>query len=169
MSCCRVKSFSWGSKTALALKRNFFCAIRTNSQRQQEMFYLILHCRFSSYSINTLKARQNGRRFADIFTCVFLNENVVISLKFSPKFVPEVWINSIQALVQIMAWHRLGDKPLSEPMMVCLPTHICVTRPPCVKTVIPMMTSSNGNIFRVTGHLCGEFTGPRCFLWSASE
>ena len=29
--------------------------------------------------------------------------------------------------------------------------------------VIPwyiMMTSSNGNIFRVTGHLCGEFTGP---------
>ena len=25
---------------------------------------------------------------------------------------------------------------------------------------LPMMTSSNGNIFRVTGHLCGEFTGP---------
>ena len=25
--------------------------------------------------------------------------------------------------------------------------------------VIIMMTSSNGNIFRVTGHLCGEFTG----------
>ena len=24
-----------------------------------------------------------------------------------------------------------------------------------------MMTSSNRNIFRVTGHLCGEFTGPR--------
>ena len=24
-----------------------------------------------------------------------------------------------------------------------------------------MMTSSNGNIFCVTGHLCGEFTGPR--------
>ena len=27
--------------------------------------------------------------------------------------------------------------------------------------MIHMMTSSNGNIFRVTGHLCGEFTGPR--------
>ena len=24
-----------------------------------------------------------------------------------------------------------------------------------------LMTSSNGNIFRVTGHLCGEFTGHR--------
>ena len=28
-------------------------------------------------------------------------------------------------------------------------------------SVSHMMTSSNGNIFRVTGHLCGEFTGPR--------
>ena len=26
---------------------------------------------------------------------------------------------------------------------------------------VRMMTSSNGNIFRVTGHLCGKFTGPR--------
>ena len=26
-----------------------------------------------------------------------------------------------------------------------------------------MMTSSNGNIFRVTGPLCGEFTGPGDF------
>ena len=45
-----------------------------------------------------------------------------------------------------------------------------------------MMTSSNGNTFRVTGHLCGEFTGHRwiprtkasdaelwCFLWSAPD
>ena len=28
-----------------------------------------------------------------------------------------------------MAWRRSGDKPLSEPMMVNLLTHICVTRP----------------------------------------
>ena len=32
-----------------------------------------------------------------------------------------------------MAWRRPGDKPLSEPMMVNLPTHICVTRPQWVK------------------------------------
>ena len=32
-----------------------------------------------------------------------------------------------------MAWRRSGDKPLSEPMMVRLPTHICVTRPQWVK------------------------------------
>ena len=29
------------------------------------------------------------------------------------------------------------------------------------KSNIAMVTSSNGNIFRVTGHLCGEFTGRR--------
>ena len=28
-----------------------------------------------------------------------------------------------------MAWRRPGDKPLSEPMMIILLTHICVTRP----------------------------------------
>ena len=28
-----------------------------------------------------------------------------------------------------MAWRRPGDKPLSESMMVSLPTHICITRP----------------------------------------
>ena len=30
----------------------------------------------------------------------------------------------------------------------------------CVVKFYIMMTSSNGNIFRVTGPLCGEFTGP---------
>ena len=32
-----------------------------------------------------------------------------------------------------------------------------------------MMTSSNGNIFRVTGHLCGEFTGQRWTPPKASD
>ena len=42
-------------------------------------------------------------------------------------------INNSPALVQIMAWRRSGDKPLSEPMLVCLLTHMCVTRPQWVK------------------------------------
>ena len=78
---------------------------------------------------NTLRPIQNGRRFADdTFKGIFLNENVRISIKISLKFVPEGPINNSPALVQIMAWRRLGDKPLSKPMMVCLLTHICVTR-----------------------------------------
>ena len=79
---------------------------------------------------NTLRPRQNGRRFAaDTFKRIFLNENFRISIKISLKFVPKGPINNIPALVQIMAWRRSGGKPLSEPMMVSLLTHICVTRP----------------------------------------
>ena len=79
--------------------------------------------------LNTLKPRQNGRDFADdIFKCIFLNEDVWIPLELSLKFVHKVRINNILALVQIMAWHRRGDKPLSDPRMFSLPTHICVTR-----------------------------------------
>ena len=81
-------------------------------------------------SINTLRRRQNGRHFPDdIFKCIFLNENVWISIKIPVKFVPKGPINNIPALFQIMAWRRPGDKPLSETMMVTLLTHICVTRP----------------------------------------
>ena len=35
-----------------------------------------------------------------------------------------------------MTWRRPGDKPLSEPTMVRLPTHICVTRPQLVNGMI---------------------------------
>ena len=79
---------------------------------------------------NTLRPRQDGCHFPDdVFKCIFLNENAWISIKISLKFVPKVRINNIPALVQIMAWRRPGGKPLSEPMMVSLLTHICVTRP----------------------------------------
>ena len=89
-------------------------------------------CHMVSYRhhVNTLRPRQNERHFADdIFKYIFLNENVWIPIKISLKFVPKGRINNIPALVQIMAWRRPGDKPLSEPMMVSLPTQICVTRP----------------------------------------
>ena len=79
---------------------------------------------------NTLRPRQNGRLFADdTFKRIFLNKNIRISTKISLKFVPKGLINNIAALVQIMAWRRPGDRPLSEPMMISLLTHICVTRP----------------------------------------
>ena len=80
--------------------------------------------------LNTLRPRQNGRHFPDdTFKRISLNENVRISIKISLKFVPKGPINKIRALVQIIAWRLLGDKPLSEPMMVRLLTHICLTRP----------------------------------------
>ena len=47
----------------------------------------------------------------DIFKSIF-NEGVWISIKISLKFVPKG-----PALVQIMAWHRTGEKPLLESML----------------------------------------------------
>ena len=70
-------------------------------------------------AFNTLRPRQDGRHFPDdIFKCIFLNENVWISLTISLKCVRKV---------------RINDIPLSEPMMISLLTHICVTRPQWVK------------------------------------
>ena len=74
-----------------------------------------------------------------------------------------IWIDKYN-LRRLLFWQWLG----------------CIRHPDM--QIHEMMTSSNENIFRVTGHLCGEFTGPRwiprttasnaelwCFLWSASE
>ena len=70
---------------------------------------------------NTLRPRQNGRHFPDdIFKCIFLNENMWISIKIPLKIVPKGPINNIRAMVQKMAWHWSGDKPLSEPMIVTI-------------------------------------------------
>ena len=84
----------------------------------------------SIQALNSSLLGQNGRHFADdTFKCILLNENIRITIKISLKFVPKGPINNIPALVQIMVWRRPGNKPFSEPMMVSLLTHICVTRP----------------------------------------
>ena len=49
--------------------------------------------------------------------CILLNEKFCISAKISLNFVPKGSIDNDPALIQIMAWHRKGDKPLSEPML----------------------------------------------------
>ena len=78
-----------------------------------------------NYMINTSRPRQNDPHFTeDTFKCILSNENECILLSVSLSFVPKVRINTIPVLVQIMAWRRPGDKPLSEPMMVNLLTHI---------------------------------------------
>ena len=86
------------------------------------------------YFLKTLRPRNNDRHFPnDICRGICFNEYIRISMKISLKFVPNGSINDIPALVQIMAWRRPGDKPLSEPIMIILLTHICVTRPQWVK------------------------------------
>ena len=84
--------------------------------------------------LNTPRPRQKGSHFTgDIFKCIFFNENIWISIKILLTFVPNGPIKNIPALVQIMAWRRQCDKPLSAPMIVRLPTYIWGTRPQWVK------------------------------------
>ena len=93
----------------------------------------------------------------DIFKCIFFSVNVWISLKISLSFVRNGPINNIPALVQIMAWRRSGDKLLSEPMIINLLKHICVTQPQRVNGV-PNRVSILWlfAIKRLAGHLAGE-------------
>ena len=51
----------------------------------------------------------------DMFKWIFLNESSRILIKMSLKFVLSP-VDNNPAMVQIMAWRRPGDKPLSEPM-----------------------------------------------------
>ena len=96
-----------------------------------------MQCHTILDGVNTLRPRQNGRHFTDdTFRLIFLNENVKISTKISLQFVSKGPINNIPALVLIMAWHRSGDKPLSESVVVSLLTHICVTLPQWVKSYL---------------------------------
>ena len=105
--------------------------------------------------LNSLRPRQNRRHFTDdVFKCNFLNENVWIPIKISLKFVPQGPINNIPALVQLMAWRRSGDKPLSDPMMISLLTHICVTRPQWV-----ILRHTQPKICYVITHPCHKFNG----------
>ena len=77
--------------------------------------------------LDTLRSRKNGRHFPDnILNYIFWNENQWILIKISLKFVLKGPINKIPGLVlQIMTWHRPGDNPLSEPIMVSLLTYMC--------------------------------------------
>ena len=131
----------------------------------QNIFHLVSLCvwsvRLQSKSMSglifsTLRPRQNRRHSADdILKCIFLNESVWVPIEISLKFVPYGPIDNIPALVQIMAWRRPGDKPLSETMVVNLLTHICVTRPQWVKRIFP-----KGLV-----ELFGQVSGPFDHYW----
>ena len=84
-------------------------------------------------AFNTLKPRQKWPPFRRRYFQTHFLEWKCISIEISLKFVPKGPVNNIPALVQMVAWRRPGDKPLSEPMMINLLTHICVTRPQWVK------------------------------------
>ena len=116
MACCQMATNHYLNQCRLI--SNGFCGfyMRAISHEILVSVYkmsLIMTC------FNTLRPRQNGRHFPDdIFKWIFLYENVWISINISLNFVPRGPINNIPTLVQVLAWRRPGDKPLSEPIML---------------------------------------------------
>ena len=74
----------------------------------------------------------------DIFRCIFMNEKFCILIEISLKFVPKGPINNNPALVQLMAWRQIGNKPLFEPILTRFTdAYICGTRGRWVNTLRP--------------------------------
>ena len=71
-----------------------------------------------------------------LLNAFFVNEKVQIAIKTSLEFVPKGQINKILELLQMMTWRHPGDKPLSEAMLVSLPTQICAAWSECVKLTV---------------------------------
>ena len=83
------------------------------------------------------------RTFSKVFSWLKMIE---FRLWFHFSFFPKGPFNNIPALVQIMAWHQPGDKPLCEPMMVNLRTHICIiTWPQLVEGLAQDCSNSNAS------------------------
>ena len=70
--------------------------------------------------------------FSNAFSCM---KHMNFAQGSNWQFFPKVRIDNFPALVWIMAWCRPGHKLLSEPMMVNLLTHMCVTRYQWVNTL----------------------------------
>ena len=119
-----AQSMAWRKTTA-------FCCIK----------YCVSHRRsFDSF----LTHWRNGHNFADDpFKRILLNETFRSAFKISLTFAPKGPVNNIEAFVQIMAWCRPGDKPLSEPMIMSLLTHVCVHWPQCVNDMCIMCNMCN--------------------------
>ena len=123
-------------------------------------YYLLTHiCVTRPQWVNILRPIQNGRHIADD-KCIFLNENDLIPIKISQKFVSKDPINNIQALLQIMAWHCQGAKPLSEPMMARLKMQIYIARSQWVKnnvyvwlhTFLVFAAGMNWDVWTISEH-----------------
>ena len=91
-------------------------------------FSRALFCTSTEFQINAilwvyLRLRQGSCRFADdIYIWGFLQTSL--------NWVPKASDDKESALVLIMAWCRIGDTPISEPMIIpSLLMHKCVTRP----------------------------------------
>ena len=84
--------------------------------------YDITRSKSAYEGLNSSPPGQNGRHIG-----IFLNETDKIPIQISLKLITRRPTDNESALVRLMAWRRTGGKPLPEPRMTQLLTHICGT------------------------------------------
>ena len=57
----------------------------------------------------------------DIFKCIFMNEKFCFVIRNLLKFVTKGPFDYKLAVVQVVAWHRTGNKPLPEALLTQFP------------------------------------------------
>ena len=125
----------------------------------------------------------------DIFKFILFIKILLICIQMSMTIVSRFQLTiSMIGWANSLASNRSQTKSLYKPMFTVTHMRHQAAMGECTGSHKPpgdhfnMMTSSNGNIFRVTGHLSGEFTSGRwtprtkasdaelwCFLWCVPE
>ena len=73
---------------------------------------------YDTLHLKTLRLRRNGRLSTETLSnSIFSYENYCILILISRENFPNRPIINKPSLVQMMAWHRTGDKALPETMM----------------------------------------------------
>ena len=102
------------------------------------------------------------------FRVIFFNESFCILIKFSLKYVRKGSFDNKPTFVQIMAWRQSGDKPLSDPMVISLPTHMCVTRPQWVNGRIGVHACRTRALMNASLAFWATLYGNSSQLWAES-
>ena len=104
----------------ISIRGDFFSKAIINSLSLTCFSFISFYSELTSLYISTTYTYQvwiyDMKITDDIFKSIF-NEGVWISITISLKFVPKGPIDYKSALVQVMAWHRTGEKPLPESML----------------------------------------------------
>ena len=113
---------AWESQTCFEWNTNV-CGNKTERLlTRKSCFKDRSSCFYFVWSFNSSPPGQIDHHFADdIFRCIFVNEKCCIVIEISLKFVPKGPFDNNPVLIYIKAWRRIGDKPLSEPMLTRFP------------------------------------------------
>ena len=124
-----VSSQMWHSLQwqKLVLEEIFFSKAIINSLSLTCFSFVSFYSELTSIYISTpytmnIESIYDMKITDDIFKSIF-NESFWISITISLKFVPKGPVDYKSALVQVMAWHRTGEKSLPESMLTKFDHH----------------------------------------------